>query len=291
MSTIISDYSNINNHSNSNQEPKLHLFESNLVPNKIKLPPKIIVSTNYKLFKPHPLQRELSVRNLNRLRESIEKHDLTSQHPLKVISPINEVTEENPYLIWDGNHRFQILLEKQMPVYFMVSEDFVDSDITSTGYCLSKWNTHHFCEYFCKLGKEEYIKFKKFYTDFHLDIQTALPLTRDPKNRRGLPGIFRDGKFNFDNERDRRHKVELAVQFLEKCITYKLATRDFYANSVFFDGFIKLIDRPEFDMQKILTKVEKGSKKEAKIPRFNKFTQFYNLFKEDFLGIKPEDDI
>lgn len=291
MNSIVSDHLNINNAPNHNQNNNFSANEFNRVSKNIQIPPQIMVSSNYKLFKPHPLQRELSIRNLNRLRESIEKHDLSAQHPLKVILSAKEVSEENPYLIWDGNHRYQILLEKQKPIYFMISDSFIDSDITTTGYCLSQWNIHHFCEYFCKLGKEEYIKFRKFYQDFNLDIKTALPLTRDPKNRKGLPNIFREGKFIFDNERDRRHRIELGVQFLEKCITYKLATKDFYRNSDFFDGFAKLIDRPDFNMKKILDNVEKGSKKEAKIPKFSKFTQFYNLFKEDFLGVKPENDI
>jgi len=290
MTSIVNQQENINNQTDliKNANAVTGNFHAG---KKIKLPPVVLMSTNYTFFKPHPLQRAIQPKNLMKIRQSIENHDLTHEHPLKVISPIGEVSENNPYLVWDGNHRLNIIKERQTPIYFVISDDFRDSDITDTGFCLSKWNIQHFCDFYCKQGKEEYIKFKRFYTDYKIDIKTALPLTKEMKNRTHLSDIFRDGKFVFDNERERRHKVELAVQFLEKCVTYKMATLDFYRNGNFFDGFIKLIDHPKFDMNKIMDRLEKGAKKESKIPKYSKFVSFYNLFKEDFLGINPTKEL
>ena len=297
MSCILSEIEVQNNtptiNNSNNLVPHSSCGTQKINNSEIKKPPTIHASIQYNHFKPHPLQRKISQKNLNELRKSIEDHDLTSQYPLKVIQPIGEVSESNPYLVWDGNHRYKIIVERQTPVYFSICEDFQERDIINTGYSLSKWNIEHFCDYYCKLGYEEYQKFKKFHTDFRLDKKTALPLTKEPKNRTYLSDIFRNGDFIFENEREIRFKVELTVKFLEKLISFKMASNAFLRNSHFFDGFIKLMQHKSFNFEKLINNVEKHGTKEldTKIPNFTKFIQYYNFFKYNFLGVKPENEI
>jgi hypothetical protein len=252
-----------------------------------KEPPKIFSSTDYKLFEPFHLQRKLQDRNLNRLRESIERHNLLHEYPITVLKPQGEVNESNRYQITNGNHRFTIALEKQLPIYFIIADDFHINDIVDTGYCLSKWTTPQFCEFYCKLGNQEYINFKKFCDDFKLDICTALPLSKRPSERKGLSNIFRSGEFVFNNELERRREVDEVCRFLDKCISYSLAPKSFFSNSEFFDAYIKLMKHDKYNFKEVMSKFDHKTIKLPKISNFSSNMEFFNFLKEYYLRIDP----
>lgn len=251
-------------------------------------PPKIHVSTNYKLFVPHDLQRKLQDKNLKRLRESTLRHNLMHEYPIHVIQEHTIVDEDHPYKVVDGNHRRVICQELQIPIYFMICNDFRNNDIIDTGYCLSKWSIPQFCEFYCKLGKESYIKFKKFVDDFNLDILTALPITKLPKNRTGLSDSFRIGNFTFDDEQEVRHRVYLAIEFLDKLISFGLAKKELRDNSNFFDGFFKLMNHPQYDQKRMIERFTNKRVHLTHVPTFSRHMQFYECFKCHFLGVKEE---
>src|SRR5947207_13048631 len=65
-------------------------------------PAQIQISTQYSLFKPHPLQRNIEPRNLDRIRESIEQHNLLHENPIHVTASLDPSCS---YWVFDGNHR------------------------------------------------------------------------------------------------------------------------------------------------------------------------------------------
>lgn len=257
--------------------------------------PKIYVTTNYKLFVSHDLQRNLQNRNLERLKEAIQRHNLLSQFPIKVIrSNPGIVDENNPYKITDGNHRFTVAKELQLPIYYMdISGNFIPNDLIDTGYCLSKWAIPQFQQFYCKQGLDDYIRFDRFYKDFDLDIHTALPLSTLPKNRRGLSDRFRKGLFKFDNENERRYEMQAAIEFLKTCIAYGIAKKDFFNNSCFFDGYFRLMEHPKFDQNKLIKQIGKGTKDGGNIfiPFFTKSTLYYQWFKYNLLRIDQKSEL
>ncbi len=250
--------------------------------------PIIHMSTNYKLFVPHDLQRKLQEKNLKRLRESALRHNLMHENAIKVVQTHAIVDEDHPYLVVDGNHRKQICQELHIPIYFIICNNFIPNDIIDTGYCVSKWSTPLFCDFYCKFGIQPYINFRKFTEDFGLDMHTALPITKAPKNRKGLSEIFRTGNFTFDDEQEVRNRTYLATQFLERLISYGMARKDLKNNSNFYCGFSKLMNHPDYDQKKLLDKFDKKMTIE-RVPTFTRPTQFYECFKHHFLNARGEE--
>lgn len=278
------------NKSHFNKENNYNNEEIKLTSPKIVIvaPPIIHMSTNYKLFVPHELQRKLQEKNLKRLRESTLRHNLMHEYPIKVIQTYPQVDEDHPYLVTDGNHRREICKELDIPIYFIISNDFVPNDIIDTGYCLSRWAIPQFCDFYCKLGKQSYINFRKFVDDFDLDMLTALPITKLPKNRKALSEIFRTGEFTFEDEQDVRHRIYLAKEFLDKLIGFGLAKKDLKDNSNFYDGFFKLMSHAKYDQKKLIARFDDKRIQLSHVPTFTKHMQFYECFKYHFLGVKEE---
>lgn len=295
MSTIVTQSSDILNSNNLFETENQPSSSISIDQNKNLEPLKIHVTNNYKMFVPHDLQRNLQTRNLERLKDAIQRHNLLSQFPIKVIRSNSDiVNDEHPYRITDGNHRFTIAKELQLPIYYMdITGNFILNDLIDTGYCLSKWAIPQFQQFYSKQGVEDYIRFERFYKDFELDIHTALPLTTLPKNRRGLSDRFRKGQFKFNDENQRRFEMHIAVEFLKSCIAYGIAKKDFFSNSCFFDGFFKLMEHPKFDQNKLMKQIGKGPKEGGNIliPFFTKSTLYYQWFKYNLLKIDQKNEI
>lgn len=250
-------------------------------------------SKDYRLFKPYHLQRELQPKNLQNLREAIDRHNLLAQNPIQVIrSDPDKLDYDHPYLITNGNHRFTIAKEKDLEFSFMdVTVDFDPNDLIDTGYCLSKWGISQFLQFYVKQGVEDYIKFDKFYKELGLDIHTALPLTTEFSKRGRLGDRFRKGHFRFEDEEKRRKELYLGKEFLSVLVAYGCATKDFLNNSAFFDGYIKLMNHPSFGHKKLIQGIESGGKDTSlRLPNFTYRHKFYEWFKYNLLKVNPEDE-
>jgi hypothetical protein len=292
MSLSISNNHELNQE--KNQLNKTIMPELSCGVNELSKAREIFCTKEYHLFKPYYLQRELQQKNLASLREAIERHNLLSQHPIHVIrSHPDIVDEEHPYLITSGNHRFTIGKEKELEVYFMdISDDFQNNDLIDTGHCLSKWAVPQFLQYYVKLGKEDYIKFDKFRTDLGLDIHTALPLTTEFSKRSRLSDAFRRGEFRFIDEDVRRKEITLGKEFLNILVLYGVANKGFLNNSAFFDGYIKLMKRSDYNQKKLMDRVIAGGKKgKFKLSNFAHRHQFYEWFKTELLMVNPEEEL
>lgn len=251
-------------------------------------------SKDYELFKPYYLQRELQQKNLQKLREAIDRHNLLGQNPIQVIRSDAKLLDiEHPYLITNGNHRFTIAKEKNLEVFFIdVSDDFDPNDLIDTGHCLSKWAIPQFLQFYLKQGKEDYIKFDRFYKEMGLDIHTALPLTTEFSKQSRLSDRFRKGEFIFIDEDKRRKEITLAREFLNVLVAYGCAKKDFLNNSAFFEGYIKLMNHPEYNHKKLIQSIESGGKDTSlRLPNYNYRHQFYEWFKYNLLKVNPETEL
>lgn len=287
------------NYQQQNQNNNLNLVEnlsnsklnsSNLIDfSKIKKPSEVQISLEYDLFISHPNNRKAETKNLERLRNAVEEHNLLHEQDIKVIrSHPSLINSDHPYYIVDGNHRYIISREKGLPIYFKVLNDWNVSDMSLINFNLSKWATPQFLEHYVSLGKEEYIKFKKFAEDYKFTVYTALPLTRKAKDRVGINEVFRKGNFIFHNEREIRQWITSAMEFLDKCIEFGLTKRNNYQNKAFFDGYSRLMQHPKFNQSKMLGSVEK--KGASHLATNSQSSEYYNNLKYNFLGVHKEQE-
>lgn len=249
---------------------------------------------DYQLFKPYHLQRELQQKNLQKLREAIERHNLLGQNPIQVIRSDKNILDYNhPYLITNGNHRYFVAKEKNLFISFIdVSDDFNPNDLIDTGYCLSKWAPSQFLQFYVKQNYEHYIRFDHFHKDLGLDIHTALPLSTEFSKRTRLGDRFRKGEFLFEDEDKRRKEIILGKEFLNALVAYGCATKDFLNNSAFFDGYSKLMNHPAYNHKKLIEGIESGGKDTSlRLPNFTFRHKFYEWFKYNLLKVKPENEM
>lgn len=245
-----------------------------------KPPAQIQVSMQYSRFKSHPLQRNLEIKNLQRLRESVEQRDMLNENPIHVTPSLDPSCD---YWVFDGNHRFQICCEKQLPVYFIVRQDFDPLDMVANNFNLSKWGVPQFMEFYIKLGNVEYEKFKKFYLDFNIHVYTALPLTKKQKDRYKVSETFRKGNFLFENEQEIRTWIMYATNFLNKCMEYGLVKQKMFRHVAYFDGYARVMEHPSFNQEKMLANVEKHG---LHLPVFSQSSEYYRTFKTNYLRVR-----
>ncbi len=79
---------------------------------------------------------------------------------------------------------------------------------------------------------------------------------------------------------------------MQVLVQYGCATKGFLSNSAFFDGYIKMMSRDDYNQKKIIDRVKAGGKKDKfKLPNFAHRHQFYDWFKRELLLVDPESEI
>lgn len=215
----------------------------------------ICITQDYNLFKSHFYNRSLQKTNLVKLKESISRNNLLSVNPIICIKSLEG--DGTTLDIIDGFHRFNVAKELKIPVHYVILENFDIQMLIDLNFSLSKWGPFQFLELYCKMGKEEYLKFKKFQNDFNLDIFLALPLTKKRDFRRKLSEDFRKGQFVFDNEEQIRNKIKCAMEFLLLAKELLLFKPNPHKDLAFFDGYSKLMDMEEFNQEVMMNKLKK----------------------------------
>src|ERR1700687_3948149 len=135
---------------------------------------KIYSTYNYDLFNNHYLNRKPQKRQLEKLRKSMREGNLLPIRPL-LVTHSNDANFK--FDIIDGSHRFLIARELGYKIYYMVVPLLELPMLINLNFAMSMWGNYVYLELYCKLVKEEYLKFQKFIEDFKLDVHEALPLT------------------------------------------------------------------------------------------------------------------
>ena len=211
-------------------------------------PSHIMVSKDYNLFKSNYYNRKLQKKNLLQLKESVLQHNLLSVNPIICTKDLE---------IIDGNHRYEVCKELNLPLYYCVIDKFQIEYLINLNFSLSKWGPHQFLELYCKLDKVEYIKFKKFMDDFGFDVYLALPLTKKRDFRTRLNEKFRKGEFVFEDEQNIRNVVSCAQEFLKAGIEKLLFKRIRSKDVAFYDAYEKVMQKDDFNQKIMLEKLGK----------------------------------
>jgi hypothetical protein len=218
---------------------------------------KVIVyeSTDYQLFARHPLSRSISHDNLDALVISIKEKSMLDSQVIEVIHNRGEYPEiKEPFLITNGNHRFLAAKQLGVTFYYIIDEDFEKGDMARQFTASARWNLVQVLNYWCKLQRPEYLKFKQFVDDMDLDLKLCLSLVRKPSNRAHNRRIFMKGDFTFFNEMDLRKRMSKALEFLNLGQSKSCFRKSFHLKLQFFDAFFKLLDLKSFNWEHFMSK-------------------------------------
>jgi len=159
---------------------------------------KILTTSQYSIFKTIEGNRNISLLHLNRLRESmLEKHLFT-------VIVVNENME-----IIDGQHRFTISKELNLPVNYVICEGYGLNDVHRFNVNSKVWGPGDYLEGYINLGYKEYEKYREFKAKYKFTHKSnLLLLSKYTENYRE----FNTGKFVVENYNLSKRKADAITQ-------------------------------------------------------------------------------
>lgn len=141
---------------------------------------------NYSLFKKLKGNRVVNELNKKRLAESFKKSYL--------ISPI---TVNDNFEIIDGQHRFEVAKELNLPVFYFQVPYYGVEEVQILNTNQKNWSTMDYVEGYINLGKMDYSIYKDFKNKYNFPTTQTIEILRDKKSSgtSNASHEFRSGEF------------------------------------------------------------------------------------------------
>ena len=147
---------------------------------------KVYVSSDYGLISFQNGNREISSANYKKLKEKIQKKNMLNFHPL--------IVNEN-FEIIDGQHRFNVAKELNLPFYFIIADKMLLVDTIDINTVGQQWTLSDFMKTYCDLNRSPYIALKRFMADFDfISLSQAIEMV---SKRKGSAVHFKEGLLRF----------------------------------------------------------------------------------------------
>jgi hypothetical protein len=205
---------------------------------------QVHTTKDYSLFKTLNGNRDINYLHLSRLKESIKKNHLTT------IIMVNKNFE-----IIDGQHRFLISQELNLPINYIISKDYGLKEIQILNANMKNWQTIDYVNGYCDLGYKDYIIYRDFVNKYGFASQVAiLLLTGEEIKGSGTENIstkFKEGKFkikDLDNANKMAEKILMIEPYykgyLRRSFIYALVGMFKNKNFEFTEFLAKLKQQP-----------------------------------------------
>lgn len=143
---------------------------------------EVHITTDYHLFGFIKGNREINQTNLNNIKESLSKKQILES---AIIIGIDNVSNDGkPYKIIEGQHRYSACTELELPVSFIIREDF-DIEVMEKSLSIVEllntasktWDITNFMYSKCLLGIKPYILYKELFEKYDmLEHETILTI-------------------------------------------------------------------------------------------------------------------
>lgn len=189
---------------------------------------KISSTRNYKLFVHDNTNRPITARDatkLRLLRDSMRKYGFLP-------FPILVKRSGDRMRILDGQHRFAIAQELELPVLW-VETDRDDIVIAETAAAQSPWSLFHYVASFAAQGREDYIRLQQFAGETGLPLAKAASLLAgETANSGNVNELLRDDKFRIRDLAYAR-RVASILEVLKRYVPWALHSLSIAAISRF----------------------------------------------------------
>jgi hypothetical protein len=202
---------------------------------------QIHTTKDYSLFKTLNGNRDINYLHLSRLKESMKKNHLTT------IIMVNKNFE-----IIDGQHRFLISKELNLPINYIISKDYGLAEVQILNANMKNWQTIDYVNGYCDLGYKDYIIYRDFVNKYGFQNQVAiLLLTGEETKGSGTENVttkFKDGKFKI---KDLNNANKMAEKILMIEPYYKG-----YLRRSFIYALIGMFKNENFEFTEFLAKLK-----------------------------------
>ena len=223
---------------------------------------KVYSSQDYDSFSFITGNRNINKLHLGKLRKSI----MDIYIPVPIV--VNQFLE-----IIDGQHRFMVCKEENLPLYFVIIEGLGLSDVQKINELMKKWTAEAFMDCYCDLalvdedGKYddyvEYRDFKRQYGFGHNETQAIL--TNQRMFSGNLSERFRNGTFKIGNIRKARNVAERITEVNKYYEGYK--------RRGFVISMLHCFATPEYDHDRFLSKLSYQTYKLNDQPNYKQYLQ------------------
>ncbi len=223
---------------------------------------QVHTTTNYSLFKVLNGNRDVNQLHLNRLRESIKKNYLVT------IILVNRHFE-----IIDGQHRFLVCQELNLPINYIVVEDYGLSEVQVLNANMKNWQIQDYVAGYCDLGFEDYIIYRDFIAEYGFNNQVAILLLSGEfvsgANEVSATTKFKEGKFKIKNLKESRKTADKIMMI-----------KPYYAGYLrrsFIYALVGILKNQNFDFAEFISKLKQQP---TKMQDCTNSTQYRDLIEE-----------
>lgn len=191
---------------------------------------------DYFLFKPIEGNRGINQLHLSRLKKSIEKDYLFT------IIIVNE-----NYEIIDGQHRFIILKELNLPLNYIICDGYGLNEVHILNQNSKTWGVDDYVNGYCNMKKQAYIDYKWFKLKYGFGHNECMAmLTGNESNGGTTMNYFKLGEFKITNMRGACETAEM-LQLVGEVY-------DGFQRRSFVYAILSLIKKPQFVFSEFLQK-------------------------------------
>lgn len=202
---------------------------------------QVHTTKDYSLFKTLNGNRDINYLHLSRLKESMKKNHLTT------IIMVNKNFE-----IIDGQHRFLISQELNLPINYIISKDYGLSEVQILNANMKNWQTIDYVNGYCDLGYKDYILYRDFVNKYNFASQVAiLLLTGEEIKGSGKENVstkFKEGKFKIKD-------LDIANKMAEKILMIEPYYKGYLRRS-FIYALIGMFKNKNFEFTEFLAKLK-----------------------------------
>ena len=226
------------------KELKLNRKQESLTEGDKKILVPIFMTDDYDKFMLVDSNRLIKPAKISKLKEEIERKDLTSENEIKVC-----VSEDGKTLIViEGQHRFATCMELDIPIYYRFSQMEID-DISMVNSVQDKWTLYDSLHHYCIRGIHDYKVIAGFRKQYQYPISTLIHILSG-RNDKTMLDEFRRGQF----------KVTQSLEFVHKLLSqiqeFKPHNDKIYRHRTFLKVYMDLMTHPDFSHDKMIHKVE-----------------------------------
>jgi hypothetical protein len=181
-------------------------------------PPKINVTTNYKLFSRGEDNRPLDLKRHKPLKESMEKYGFIPDYHIMC-----ERDTKGNLVIKDGQHRFYFAQLLGLPIYW--SETQTEFDVADVNTAQRGWLPMDYAQRFSADGREDYTELIEFKTEHEVPLTIAAQLLAGVTTFATIAQRFYAGDFRVTDRPWARSVVAVYAPIVK--VHKKLKTRVF----------------------------------------------------------------
>jgi len=180
--------------------------------------PKIQFRKDYEIFALLTGNRVVNKAKIEKIKE-----DINQGFNLLPYCPVIVYETNNILHIIDGQHRFFVSKELDLPVYYVVSDELNLFQIATMNSKQDKWKEKDFLQCYIELGVEDYKILNDITSEFGVGIAIVAELLMNGKYSgvKDFVNNFREGKFVVNFEKESREILGLVQKLFGR---YKFST-------------------------------------------------------------------